>query len=453
MSDARFSSALRTLARRITRGDALWIPLRSGALHVTVRHWAIVLAWIVLTAFAYQTGRDLFFRLSYLVLGIQIFSFFWAAYSVTTFRLERRLITPRSQVGRVAEERFLVHNTGRFTKIWIEVRDESELKSHNVSRVLNALRAGVRWSWGVRTICRRRGRFRLGPITTAAGDPFGLFIFERRLPNTTVAITIHPATVDLLTFATPLGQLPGGEAVRRKTHHTTTNVAGTREYAPGDSFNRIHWRSTARMERLIVKEFELDPAADVWIFLDMERGVQAGLWWEDAWDTRDLSQLWFGEHRAIRLPPTTEEYIVAIAASIAKYFLRRQRAVGFVSYGHEHEIIQPDRGERQLNRLLEVLAVLRAEGNIEFGHVLTVESARLGRNNTLVAISPSADPNWVKSLREVKRRGLRSIAVTTDINTFGGHGDAEGQAAELLASGIPTYIVREGDDLQVVLSR
>ena len=157
--------------------------------------------------------------------------------------------------------------------------------------------------------------------------------------------------------------------------------------------------------------------------------------------------------RALRLPPTTEEYIVAIAASVAKYFLRAQRAVGFISYGHQHEIIQPDRGERQLNRLLEVLAVLRAEGNINFGHVLGVESARLGRNNTLVAITPSPETGWVKSLRETKRRGLRMIAAIADVNTFGGHGDTEGVASELVASGIPTYVVREGDDLQAALSR
>ena len=431
----------------------IWIPFPSGALHITVRHWVLVLAWIVLIGFAYQTGRDLFFRLAYLILGVEVFSFLWAAYTVSTFELERKLITPRTQVGRMAEERFLVHNTGHLAKIWIEIADDSELKSHNVSRVLNALRAGLRWSWTVRTVSRRRGRFRLGPITISSGDPFGMFVFHRRMPGTVAAITIYPAAFDLTTFATPMGQLSGGEAIRRRTHHTTTNVAGTREYAPGDSFNRIHWPSSARMERLIVKEFELDPAADIWIFLDMERGVQAGQWRENSWDLGDLSELWIGERKAIRLPPTTEEYIVAIAASVAKYFLRAQRAVGFISYGHQHEIIQPDRGERQLNRLLEVLAVLRAEGSINFGHVLAIESARLGRNNTLVSITPSLETGWVKSLRETKRRGLRSIAAIADVNTFGGHGDIAGVTAELLGSGIPTYVVREGDDLQAALSR
>ncbi len=443
----RLSRFLHTLRS----GQGLWIPLPSGAFRISVRQWVLILIWVVVTLFAYQTGRDIFFRLSYLILGIELFSFLWAAYSLSTFRLERTLLTPRAHVGRVAEERFLAQNTGRLTKIWLEVRDDSELKSHHVSRVLNSLGAGVRWSWGVRTVCTQRGRFRLGPITIATGDPFGLFVFERRLKNTALAVTIYPATVDLATFAAPMGQLSGGDALQRRTHHTTANVAGTREYVPGDSFNRIHWKSTARAERLIVKEFELDPSADVWIFLDMARNVQAGEWWQDAWQARDLAELWLHDD-ALRMPPTTEEYIVTIAASVAKYFLRKQRAVGFVGYGHEREIVQPDRGERQLNRLLEVLAVLSAKGNTSFSQVLGIEGAVLGRNNTIVAITPSGETTWVKALREIKRRGLRTISVVVDAQSFSGETAGQDAVVELLASGVPAYLVRQGDDLRSVLS-
>ena len=85
-------------------------------------------------------------------------------------------------------------------------------------------------------------------------------------------IIVYPPTVPIHRFATPIGTLSGGEAVRRRAHFVTTNAAGVRDYQPGDSFNRIHWRSSARRDRLMVKEFELDPLADVWIFLDLSQG-------------------------------------------------------------------------------------------------------------------------------------------------------------------------------------
>src|SRR4029079_633860 len=120
-------------------------------------------------------------------------------------------------------------------------------------------------------------------------------------------------------------------------------------------------KSVAHYDRLIVKEFELDPTADVWILLDLERGIQTDAWWEQAWYERDLDELWLTE-KVTKLAPNTEEYAVTCAATIAKYFLDKQRAVGLSASNHEHAYAQPDRGERQLGRLLEMLAVVESNG-------------------------------------------------------------------------------------------
>ena len=61
------------------------------------------------------------------------------------------------------------------------------------------------------------------------------------------------------------------------------------------------------------------------------------------------------------LPPRTEEYAICAAASIAQFFLRRDRTLGFMAIGQRREVLQADRGERQLEKILETLAVLRAQ--------------------------------------------------------------------------------------------
>jgi len=50
------------------------------------------------------------------------------------------------------------------------------------------------------------------------------------------------------------------------------------------------------------------------------------------------------------------------AASIGQFFLRRDRTLGLMAIGQRREMLQADRGERQLEKLLETLAVLRAQG-------------------------------------------------------------------------------------------
>ena len=53
-----------------------------------------------------------------------------------------------------------------------------------------------------------------------------------------------------------------------------------------------------------------------------------------------------------------------MTACLAQFFIRHDRTVGLITYGREREIMQPDRSERQLTKMLEMLAVFRAEGRV-----------------------------------------------------------------------------------------
>ena len=400
---------------------------------------------------ALATGRDLFYNLAYLIAAIIVLSYLWTWTSIRWVHVARHLWARKAEVGKTYEERFVVRNTSLLPKLWLEVRDHSELPDHQASRVLNSFGARKERGWTVRTLCRQRGRFTLGPVTLTTGDPFGLFKMQRELPQTSTII-VYPAIVELVHFATPSGQLPGGEALRRRTHYVTTNVRGVRDYAPGDSFNRIHWPSTARKEQLIVKEFELDPLADIWLFLDMDKSVQAELEWEPVLRRREPALLWT-KRPGLELAPSTEEYGATITASLAKHFIVRNRAVGLVSYAQQREVIPADRGQRQLSKILETLAVIRSGGRIPLAQVLAAEGLHLGRGTTVIVVTSSPDKDWAIASRHLEQRGLKVIAVLVALDSFGGEWGMEEVIAELAASGTPTYIVKEGDDLAEALSQ
>jgi len=412
--------------------------------------WGLSLVAALITV-KNERMRETFYNLMYLLAAIVVLSFLWTWINIRWVQLGRRTRARRSQVGKPAEEKFTLYNRSWFPKLWLEVRDHSDLPGHRASRVLNAVGPGRLRDWAVRTTCRERGLFRLGPITLSTGDPFGLFHITRYLDQTS-PIVVYPATVDLAAFSPPVGRLPGGDAVRRRTHYVTTNVAGVRDYAPGDSFGRIHWPSTARKDRLIVKEFELDPTADIWIFLDMQRGVQVGQPSEDDESFVELPAIFQPRRRRLLLKPTTEEYAVTAAASLAQHFIRRNRAVGLIAYGQRREVLPADRGQRQMTKVLEALAVLQAEGTVPLAQILVTEADRLSRGTTLVIVTPAPDEKWVLVTRDLSRRGLRSIAVLVEPSSFGRSITAEKPLALLRAGGTPTYIVRCDEPLEVSLS-
>jgi uncharacterized protein (DUF58 family) len=415
------------------------------------RIWGILLILFLSWAFALQTGRPLAYNLAYLVTAIIVLSYLWAWANVSWVQVGRHTRGRRSQVGKLAEEQFEVSNRSILPKLWLEVRDHSTLPGHHAGRVLSNLGGRRQQRWMVRTYCQQRGRFRLGPMTFSSGDPLGLFHLQRQLPATSTMI-VYPATVDIPAFAPSAGYLPGGEAMRRRTHYITTNVSGTRDYAPGDSFSRIHWRTTARTGRLMVKEFELDPTADVWLFLDMDSDIHVTAPWVSEMERRGPAVLW-KEREKLELIPSTEEYAVTVAASLSKYFLTRQRAVGLIAHSRQREVIQADRGERQLNKILETLAVIEARGRIPISQVVAAEGRHLSRNTTLIIITPSTATAWVASLRDLRRRGVQGVAVLLAADSFGPAESWEATQAELIASGLLTYLVRRDDALAAALSQ
>jgi uncharacterized protein (DUF58 family) len=415
--------------------------------------WGIFILWGLALAFALGTGRRMAFNLLYFMTGVIIIAVFWTLANMRGVSLKRVTRSQRSQVGKYFEESVEITNRSRWPKLWVEVQDFSTLPGHQAGRVVNGLGRGATVGWQVRTLCQQRGRFILGPLLYTSGDPLGIFRVTHRVPGVT-SLVVTPAIYPIPEFSPPSGYLPGSETTRRRTPYITASVSGVRDYAPGDGFNRIHWPSTARTGRLISKEFELDPLADLWIFLDMHDEAQAASPWTPEGE-EPLAWILRARARAdrVELPPSTEEYGVTIAASLAHHFLQLDREVGFLSYANTREVIQPDRGDRQLSRLLEILAVMQATGHIPLAQVLATEGAHLARHTTLVVISPSADPRWVTVLRGLRARGVQGVGVLLAARTFGPAPDWQPVQAEMQASGLPSYLVKRGDDLALALTQ
>lgn len=391
------------------------------------------------------TGRAFFFNLSYLLGALLIISLIWSWTAVRWVGITRRTRTRRAQVGRNLEEVFVVTNRSILPKLWLEIRDHSNMPGHRASHIVPALGPRASYRWYVDTPCTVRGEFTLGPISISSGDPFGLFSSPRTLAATSRVI-VYPRTVPVDHFELPMGILSGGDAQRRRAQTITTNAAGVREYAPGDAFNRIHWATTARRERLMVKEFEIDPMVDVWMFVDFSA--------DSLVEFPNLRRI-NGTGAAIptngEIPPSTEEYAVVIAASLAKHFIEAERALGFAAYVPHREIHQPERGNRQLLRILQSLAVARSFTTYSLAEMLTLETPYFTRGTTLVVITSSLDTRWIAEAQILARKGIRPVCVYIDPSSFGGKVVPENTRAMLRLAKIPTVTVSRGDDLTAAL--
>lgn len=408
------------------------------------RRNAIWLLNIVLLLLGIFTGQAVFFNLTYLFGGLIVMSLLWSWFAIRGVRIGRRTRTRRSQVGRSFVEHFSVRNNFFLPKLWLEVRDHSDLPGHRASYVVPTLLPRSQYEWQADTQCIVRGQFQLGPMTIISGDPFGLFLTPRRI-NATERIIVYPASVPIPQFKLPIGMISGGDPQRSIAQNITTNAAGVREYVQGDAINRVHWKSTARRGKLIVKEFELDPLVDIWLFVDLSS--------DSLIESSGVRR--FGNTGPVMpngggLPPSTEEYAVVIAASLANHFIDIERALGFVAYTPNREVFQPERGHRQLTRVLETLAVARSQSSRSIREVISLETSRIKRGATLVFITSSLDTSWISEVNVLARRGIRPMCVYIQPESFGG-GSSEEIRGRLHLMKIPTILVKKNDNLSAAL--
>jgi len=392
------------------------------------------------------TGRAIFFSLAYLFVGLIILAGIWSWFAVRGIGIQRSTRSRRGQVGRKFTEYLGVSNRGISPKVWLEFRDYSTLPNHRVGHVIPPLLPRQQFRWQAETICIIRGEFRLGEIEIISGDPFGLFNMRRRIPASERMI-VYPQTLGLSEFHLPVGVLTGGDAQRRFTPHVTTNAAGVRDYVAGDSINRIHWRSSARRNKLIVKEFELDPMVDVWLMVDFS--ISSLFDHSSVQRASDTGNLIAVQHR---IPASTEEYAVTVAASLAEFFLDNERALGFTAYTQTRVMLPPERGGRQLTRILETLAIAHNTAPQSFGEVLSLEIQTFSRGVSLVVVTSDLDTRWIMELEILARRGVRPIIIFIDPTTFTSTVDSSPVKLALQQSGLPHHVINMGDDIRARLA-
>ncbi len=406
------------------------------------RYRVIWLLFLLALLGALGTGRSLLWAAAGSLFALILIAVGWAWLGVNWLRISRRTFARTAQVGQVLEEEFKLANLSRLPKLLVEVHDLSTLPGHAAGRVIGLL-GGHQWrGWRVRTVCIQRGRYALGPLIVSSGDPLGIYQLRRRV-GSVHALLVYPLTFELARFPLPAAISTGGEALYRRTHHVTPNAAGLRDYISGDSINRIHWPTSIRRQRLTVKEFELDPVADAWIAVDLWAGGHFG--------RQDFETAPAAATVETLLPASSEEYAIAIAASVVQHLAQRGRAVGLIAHEAHHLVIPAERSERQLNKVMEALAVARAVGTIPFDGLLSMEATLLRRGSSLVAISAWPEPSWAIPIQQITHSGVRVVAIVIDGQSFGAAQSSEAVITALANAGAIVRVVRCGQSIPLAL--
>ncbi len=362
---------------------------------------AIALGTILVVA-AFSTGYDFLFYLLYLGILVVGGSYVLVRLGLSELEAGYAVSQLHGHVGDRMRVTYTLRNSSRFPKPWLEIHNPTTLPGGLPGRAIT-LGGRAERSWLIRAPLTRRGHFRIEPLHIRTADPFGFFEAAATVGQG-ISVVVYPRLEPLPMWRLPAASLEGSHASPERTLQTTPLATTVRPYAPGDSMNRIHWKSTARHGDIQVKEFDLEQTADAWLILDLQRGIQAG-----------------------RGEESTTEAMIRAAASIADKALTENRAVGMTVNAGRTAYLPADRGGRQHQKVMQLLAAVDADSSTALVETLIASVGRLRRGMTAVVITASSDPSWIRPLASLRTRGIGCVVVLADAAAYA-QAEAEARA-------------------------
>lgn len=244
-------------------------------------------------------------------------------------------------------------------------------------------------------LCFRRGRYKIGPLAVYFFDPSGIFFFKK-IYDVYSDLYVYPKTFNIQKFP-PLakGALPWFGIDTTRASGDEDEFFGIREYKDGDPIKKIHWISTARKNRLIVKEFQRQSFYRATVIFNLEKEKNFGA----------------GKNNIT-------EYIIKIAASIAKYLIERGVSLEIIAHAGEIVHMPFNKGPEYLEDILRFLAIAQAESRISLGEIFQEFSRYILNDSTLIVIMTDEDYRHIPAILSLENRNVFLVPLILVAPTF-----------------------------------
>ncbi|HEX3648289.1 MAG TPA: DUF58 domain-containing protein [Pseudonocardiaceae bacterium] len=351
--------------------------------------------------------RDLL-RVAVFVVVLPLVSAALAASARVGLSARRFLLPPRVPAGDDSNVVLEVHAHGRVPAGGLLLEDGVPYTLGGKPRfVVERLRRRGIARLGYRVHPIMRGVHQLGPLRARITDPFGLAEFERELAGQSRMVVV-PRTVPLFGLPGGSGTGIGDDGSVRLRSGQGEDDAVVRQYRQGDDLRRVHWRSTARRDELMVRVEERPWRGGTTVLLDRRMAAHRG-----------------------RGPTASLEWAVSLCGSICLHLHRCGQQVRLVA--EDGQVLVGDNAETGYSDdvVLDALAMLQLThaGDATYG-------VDPGAGHELIAILGAMTTTEAAELARARSRRARSLAVLLDVNTWAGSGEGsagdQNDSAELL---------------------
>jgi hypothetical protein len=365
--------------------------MRAALSTLTTRGRAFLSAGITSSLCALILGQRDLLRVGLLLMALPVVTAWLAHRARYLLSCSREIQPVRVEVGQTAQVTLTLENPGRVPTGLMLLEDQVPYILGSRPRfVIDQLRP--RWSRAMTYPVRSevRGRYSIGPLAVRLSDPFG-FVELTRSFSSRASLVVTPSVVPLPPLLLSGDWSGTGDNRPRAFAAAGTEDVTVREYRLGDDLRRIHWRSSARADELMVRREEQPHQSRATLLLDARASAHRGSG-----------------------PASSFEYAVSAIASIGAHVAAQNFAVRLISdEGLGPNTSWHDRGisgPAEVRILLESLAVIQTR---PYGDL--VGGGEHHTSGLVVAVLGAVTPTDIAGLSRLRAGSTRALAILLDV--------------------------------------
>jgi len=264
----------------------------------------------------------------------------------------------------------------------------------------------------------QRGRHKLGPLRARLVDPFGLAEVSSKVAGET-SLVVYPKIEEIAEAAPPEERGGGGRSLVQHLSAAGDDFYAVRDWQDGDDLRKIHWRSSARRDKLMIRQDEIRPFPRATILLDNRAIVHR--------DAAHSSSL---------------EWSVTASASIVWELARQGYALRLATADGGPGI--PRWGREATDPLLTTLAVVGRTQQTSLHVIVRRAAARPGAGGALIAIMPPPSPDLVAPIARLARSYSWAGIILLDAASFASSSGRERAAFDQRLAEVEHILSRSG---------
>jgi uncharacterized protein (DUF58 family) len=369
-------------------------------LRILLKKWIFLFIIIIFDLIiGLRTTADFFYFFFWFLLSVVALSLIWVlvVYTGATLHLERKI--PRRVIeDDILELEAMIKNKSIFPLLNLVLEDNLSCAAPGKRKKWALLEyLGPRSSVNIKYSCEcpLRGKYRIGPFSIFLFDPLGLFFLKKTFLVYS-ELYVYPRTFEIPRFPELVkGIVPWFGMETSRVSGDEHEFYGVREYQRGDPIKKIHWLSTARKNKLIVKLFQKLVFYRTTIIFNLNQDRN------------------YGEGKK-----SVVEYTVKIAASVAKYLIEKGISVEIIAHTGEIVHIPFNKGQEHLEDIFRFLAVAQAESKIGMDEMFQEFSRHIPNDSSLVIIMLDMDWEYLFAMLALKGKNISLVPLILISSSF-----------------------------------